>query len=133
MKALTKVLMVIGLMLSTFAITAPSEAFACPANAYVDSKGEWVGGTKEQCEGLSDDLNGKVLRFVKIISTLVVVFAVGMIIYGGFKYVSAQGDPKQAETAKQQIFHAAIGLFIVLAAFTILQLFLGAAGGAPTI
>ena len=81
------------------------------------------------CEKNANDLGSKIMTFVKIISTLVIVFAVGMIVYGGFKYITSQGDPRQAEGAKTQIWYAGVGLFIVLAAFTILQLYVHASGG----
>jgi hypothetical protein len=129
MKGLINILMMFALTFSALVVTSPSVAeAACAPDAYVNENGEWVGDTKENCEAVSDELSGKILRFVKIISTLVVVFAVGMIIYGGFKYITSQGEPKQTESAKQQIWYSAMGLFIVLTAFTILQLFINATG-----
>jgi len=77
----------------------------------------------------ASDLKTKMITAVKVLTSLVAVFAIGMIIYGGFRYIAAQGEPKQVETAKSQIWHAGIGLFIVLTAFTIFKFFVGASSG----
>ncbi|QST03012.1 hypothetical protein IMZ31_20920 (plasmid) [Pontibacillus sp. ALD_SL1] len=146
MQKFMMVIMALALMVSVFSLTATNVSAACTA-VVNENTGEWVtdgngnGSWDEgektaatdtvitECTAAADSLSGKILRFVKIISTLVIVFAVGMIIYSGFKYITSQGDPKKSEEAKTQMWHAGVGLFIVMAAFTIMQLFLNAAGG----
>ena len=71
-------------------------------------------------------LSTKIETVVKTLSGLVGAFAVGMIVYGGFKYITSQGDPRQAEAAKNIIWYAGVGLFIVLVAFVIMDLVIGA-------
>ena len=152
MKKLVKIFgsMLIALTVSTSGIASTAQvSYAANCDGIVinpetgeyvsdaNSNGIWDSGevTKattaqvQDCTKQANDLSSKIMKFVKIISTLVIVFAVGMIVYGGFKYITSQGDPRQAEGAKTQIWYAGVGLFIVLAAFTILQLYVHASGG----
>lgn len=140
MKFLTKLLAVLGIVVMVATPNVANAAEVC--ELVVGQDGKWYAPTdKEQksplaktdgkvktCEGASGELMGKILRFVSILSGLVIVAAVAMIIYAGFKYITSQGDPKQTESAKQQLWYSGVGLFIVLTAFTILQLFKNASG-----
>ena len=44
------------------------------------------------------------------------------IIWGGFDYLTALGDPKKAEAGKNKITYALIGFFIIFASFWISQI-----------
>lgn len=61
------------------------------------------------------------------------VLAVVLLIYGGFLWMTANGDAAKVETAKKIIRNAVIGLLIILAAFAIAiyvtRVLLGATGG----
>ena len=54
----------------------------------------------------------QVLKFAEIISAL-------LIIWSGFLFVKAQGDPKELETARRNFFYVVIGTGILLAAHVI--------------
>lgn len=56
--------------------------------------------------------------------------AVGVIIYGGIKYLTAQGDPGKIKQASQIIAYAVIGLIVVMLAGAIVAFATGAIGGA---
>lgn len=56
------------------------------------------------------------LRIVFLIGTVVVVF---FIVLAGFKYVMAQGNPKEIETANRMLLYCVIGAVILLGAETI--------------
>jgi len=58
---------------------------------------------------------------VNILSIIVGVAAVIMIIIGGFKYVTSQGDSNNISSAKNTILYAIIGLVIVFLAQIIVQ------------
>jgi hypothetical protein len=49
----------------------------------------------------------------------------GMIMYGGFRYITTQGDPQAAKAARITIINALIGLAITLVAVGVVQ-FVGA-------
>lgn len=44
-----------------------------------------------------------------------------MLIIGGFKYLTAGGDPKAAESARNTITYAILGLVLIIAAWFILK------------
>ncbi len=52
------------------------------------------------------------------LSLLGVIFII-MIILAGFKWMTASGDPKKVEEAKENIKNSVIGLAVVLAAYAI--------------
>ncbi len=45
-----------------------------------------------------------------------------MLLWGGFRYLNAGGDPKNAEAARQTLTNAVIGLLIVVASFVIIEI-----------
>jgi len=45
-----------------------------------------------------------------------------MMIWGGFRYLNAGGDPKNADAARQTLTNAGIGLLIVVVSFFIIEL-----------
>lgn len=53
--------------------------------------------------------------------------AITFIVIGGFRYVTSAGDPQKTAQAKDTILYAVIGLIIAIAAFTIVNLVIGAA------
>lgn len=54
--------------------------------------------------------------------------AVAMLIYGGFKYITAQGNEKNVATARSVIMYAVIGLIITAIAYAIRTFVLGRVG-----
>ena len=44
-----------------------------------------------------------------------------MIIIGGFRYVTSQGDQTQMQSAKNTILYAVIGLIVAIAAYAIVS------------
>ena len=146
MQILTKILAVLGIVVVFAMPSAADVAYADEpvCKLVVGQDGKWYNpgnngepsgnaladsdnGVKA-CKEAAGGLLGKILRFVSILSGLVIVAAVGMITYAGFKYITSQGEPKAVESAKQQLWYSGVGLFIVLTAFTILKLFMNASG-----
>ena len=70
------------------------------------------------------DVNGLVTDIINIFSWIVGVVCVIMIIYGGFRYVTAGGDPGNVTKAKDTILYAIIGLIIVALAQVIVKFIL---------
>lgn len=65
----------------------------------------------------------------KVISALFFVLgfiAVVMIIIGGFRYVTSNGDSSQTKSAKDTIMYAVIGLVVAIFAYAIVNFTLGA-------
>jgi magnesium-transporting ATPase (P-type) len=58
-----------------------------------------------------------VLRFVvRIVFTLLMIVAIIMIIYAGFKYLTAMGDPGAIQTAHRALVWAAVAIAVGLIA-----------------
>jgi hypothetical protein len=57
-----------------------------------------------------------VLNVLAILLQLVGYLSVGFIIWGGFKYILAQGEPSSLVAARQTVLNAVIGLVIAILA-----------------
>lgn len=66
--------------------------------------------------GVGSDMLTNVLYWVFGIGGL---FAVAMIVYGGYKYQRSEGDPAKSKTASAILAYAIIGLVVVLLATAI--------------
>lgn len=75
------------------------------------------------------DLKVAIVRIIQIILGFLGLVAVIIILYGGYVYMTAAGDPKKTEKAKKILIDAIIGLIIILAAFTIVSFIIRALGG----
>ena len=69
----------------------------------------------------NDAVNNIVTTVINIFSWIVGVVCVIMIIYGGFKYVTAGGDSNNVTSAKNTILYAIVGLVIVALAQVIVK------------
>lgn len=64
------------------------------------------------------------LAMLEIVLRLAGLIAIAYVIYGGFQFVTSQGDPEASKKARQTIINAVIGLVIALFA-TALVAFVG--------
>ena len=62
---------------------------------------------------------------IDVVIGLAAVVAVGMLIYGGAKYVISAGRPDKMTQAKHIIAYAVVGLVVVLLAFAIVNFVIG--------
>lgn len=56
---------------------------------------------------------------LNIVYFIVGIVAVGMIIYAGIQYLTANGEPGKAKKAMDTIIFSVVGLIVVIAAFAI--------------
>lgn len=75
----------------------------------VDAQNDPIGGT-----------HGALKRVSLIIASIAGIAAVIIIIVAGFEYVTSAGDPQKAAGARSAIVGAAVGIFIIVAAESIL-------------
>ena len=75
-----------------------------------------------------------VRRAINIMLFGVGVLSVGMLIFGGFRYVISGGKKESVTNAKNTILYAIIGLLVAVFAYAIINFILGAAlsGGSTT-
>lgn len=109
----------------------------------VGAQGTTQSGIVEDCLGLSKDTgvpipcplifsgglgpagqlsaSGVILALISIALWITGLLSVLFVIIGGIRYVAAHGNEEQAEAAKKTIFHAIIGVIIVVLAFVIIR------------
>ncbi len=104
-------------ILLTLLSLLPASAFAaCTTgsdNVTLCTLGSGAGANK--VAELVNKVTGWVLGFGASIAVLFVIF-------GGFQYITAAGNEKQAETAKQTLTWAILGLVVMLLAYVIVKL-----------
>jgi hypothetical protein len=128
-----KLLVVGGLLLSFFLCVQIKTAHAQTAAEQVCAGlGAAVGGdgTCTDPEG-SSSLSDTVKNAINVLSLVVGIVAVIMVIIGGMKYVSSQGDSSGIASAKNTIIYALVGLIIVALAQVIVRFVLQRSTEAP--
>ena|ERR1700741_1220551 len=63
-----------------------------------------------------DDIGAILLAVIEILLRVGTLVAIGYIIYGGFLFLTSQGEPDRAKSAQQAITNAIIGLVVTLVA-----------------
>ena len=76
----------------------------------------------QQASGLGDvSIQLTIARIIRTVLGLVGVIAVGMVLYGGFLWMTAAGNEDRVQQAKRLLVNSLIGLAIVLTSFSIAQ------------
>lgn len=70
-----------------------------------------------------DELNDVVRNVLGVVATIGGFLAFAALIYGGFRYIVAQGDPKQISAARSTITWALLGLSLIIVAWLFLLFF----------
>lgn len=94
------------------------------ADAKVSGSGKITGSKIPQIEASNMVVN--ILNTAYFIAGIV---AVGMIIFAGIQYLTANGEPDKAKKAMNTIIFSVVGLIIVLAAFAITNFVITNVGG----
>lgn len=117
-----------SLLVAALAVTllTPAVAFAGSPRqqACEGAGGTWSGADGGTCTNTAAQGGNLMSIVTTIINTLFFVagiVAVIMIIIGGFRYITAQGDSGQLTTAKNTILYSVVGLVIVIASFAIVN------------
>lgn len=78
-----------------------------------------IGSTAFDETGEPDNIIIIVARVIKVFLGLLGIIFVVLLVWAGFKWMTAGGDDDKVKEARDQIFVAVIGLLIVLASYTI--------------
>jgi|SaaInlStandDraft_4_1057021.scaffolds.fasta_scaffold75388_1 hypothetical protein len=92
-----------------------------PAQATIQTgPGPYIGLEYGQATGLGrNDIRLTVALVINSILGLLGTVALAIIIYAGFKWMTAGGNDEDVETAKKILFAAVVGLAIILSAYAI--------------
>lgn len=61
-----------------------------------------------------DQLIDKIYKVFDVVFAILIIFAVGFIIYAAFTYITAKGEADKVQTANQMIIYAAVGVLIAI-------------------
>lgn len=81
-------------------------------------------GTEQVGAGInlaSGDIRVTIANIIRAVLGLLGIIAVLIVLYGGFVYLTSQGNEERIAQAKKILINGAIGLAIILSAFTIVQ------------
>jgi len=106
--------------------TTPDDATAANTRANDPAYGGGSGSGTQlvPCNGVDCNIEMIKTMGVRIYNYLTgfgAILAVAAIVYGGFSYITAQGEPSQMAAAKQKIFYAIIGLILLAASALIVN------------
>ncbi|NQT49808.1 Ig-like domain-containing protein [Candidatus Kuenenbacteria bacterium] len=101
------------LVLLGFGLFFVGTAFAQELDLGVDVVGETTGLSGKQ------DLRVTIGKIIRIILGFLGVIAIGVVLYGGFLYMTSAGQEEKAATARKVLVNGFIGLVIILLAFSI--------------
>ncbi|MBU2542348.1 hypothetical protein KJ785_02200, partial [Patescibacteria group bacterium] len=69
----------------------------------------------------SDDIRLTIAKIIRAVLGLLGIIAIGIMLYGGFIYMTAGGNEERIGTAKKILINGVIGLVIILSSFSIAQ------------
>ncbi|MCB9820287.1 hypothetical protein H6796_03250 [Candidatus Nomurabacteria bacterium] len=105
-------------------ILAPSLASSDTAHA-VNPKAKIKEGFKAAGDDVQDNpqnsLKSRIADIVNVLLFIIGTLAVIMLIIGGIRYTTSNGNPEQIKAAKNTIMYAVIGLIVALLAFAIVN------------
>jgi len=91
-------------------------------HSYVLAQSDQYGMQFAQNVGLStEDIRVSVVKIARTILGILGILALIIILYGGFVWMTSQGNAQKIELAKKILLNAAIGLIIIMMAFAIVQ------------
>lgn len=94
-----------------------------PDNTQIDVKGP--PGIPSGSEGFT----GKIMAWgIDLLLIVVVLLALGFIVWGGLNWVTSEGDKTKVESARKMIIYAVVGLIIAFLAFFAVQVLGGLFG-----
>jgi cytochrome bd-type quinol oxidase subunit 2 len=105
-----------------FALT-PVVVHASPAS---DAICEGVGGCAENASEPS--ISATIKKILNLLSIIIGIISIVMVIIGGLKYVTSQGEGNAVKSAKNTILYALVGLVIVALSQSIVRFVLNKSG-----
>ena len=103
-------------------LVKPVSAFTCPDKTIREN--ESVSALSEcNVEKTDGDksLMSNVSMLINVFASVMGFLAVGMIVYGGFMLLTAQGDPARIKRGKDVVLYSVIGVILVMLAYAIVN------------
>jgi len=106
----------LALMIGAVTVAPLATAYAAPADSAQDGVNS-IGGQ----DAGNTDLGGLIRNIINILLYLIGAIAVIMIIIGGIRYTTSNGDASNTKSAKDTILYAVVGLVVAILAFAIVN------------
>jgi hypothetical protein len=94
---------------------------AVPQYAHASAKSEILGGTSSVNSGSSTDLASQLKIVVNVLLYILGAIAVIMIVIGGIRYTTSNGDAGSTKSAKDTVLYAVVGLIVAVMAYAIVN------------
>ncbi len=85
------------------------------------SGGTWSNNSCTQPTGTNTDLPGLIRNVVNILLFIIGAVAVIMIVIGGIKYTTSNGDQGSVKSAKDTILYSVVGIIVAFMAYAIVN------------
>ncbi len=124
MKYTQKLLRATSIFIMCLFIITPHIALAASGaskDALCGGAGLVGGGTGCTAPPGSSSVDSVIKKSINIFSAVIGIIAVVMVMVGGLKYITSQGDAAATATAKNTILYAAVGLVVVALAQVIVR------------
>jgi len=124
MKYIQKLLRATSIFIMCLFIITPHIALAAndaSKQALCGGAGLVGGGTGCVAPAGSSTVESVIKKSINIFSAIIGIIAVVMVMVGGLKYITSQGDAAATATAKNTILYAAVGLVVVALAQVIVR------------
>lgn len=108
-----------AVMMGVFALTPVAPVYADVAGE-IQGGVNAIGGDEEKAT-----LGGRLEDVVNILLFVLGAIAVIMIVIGGIRYATSNGESSQISSAKNTILYAVIGLIVAVLAYSIVNFVLG--------
>lgn len=126
MNKIKSVITSVMIMMGVVALpVAPVSAASCSGSSPAEQINCGVIGTDPQGGG-GASLEDNIKTIVNILLYLLGAIAVIMIVIGGIRYSTSNGDASAVKGAKDTILYAVIGLVVAILAYAIVNFFVGA-------
>ncbi len=125
MKKLRSTIITLMAVLGLVAVPLVPAATTFAADSPVDSIEEGLKGAGGS-DANQDDLKKNIQTVVNVLLFILGAIAVIVIIIGGIRYTTSNGDPGQTKAAKDTILYAVVGLIVAILAYAIVSFVLNA-------
>lgn len=115
---ITSILIGFGILMS---VTPVAHASLFQNSVDQACSGVNLSDTSQTCGDSSSNVNGALTLAINVLSLLGGIFAVIMLIIGGLKYITSQGEASNTAGAKNTILYAIIGLVVIALAQVIVR------------
>jgi len=122
---LSMILVILAVSVGFLGLNADKVSALNAEHVYFATAIEDIKSGAETINPAGPSVDNTVTVFVNIFSLIVGIASVVMVIYGGFKFVTAAGDPNSIAGAKRTVIYSMIGVTLAALAQLIMRIVVG--------